>query len=95
MFVNLFLNLLVLVLFFEVTSLVIVIFVQVNSVVLVPFVQVNVFEVETVKHEAGFLRALLAAVAALLVQLVISSVVKGISGRGVRKAGRGYMDKNF
>ena len=26
---------------------------------------------------------------------VISSVVKGISGRGVRRAGRGYMNENF
>ena len=25
---------------------------------------------------------------------VISSAVKGISGRGVRRAGRGYIDKN-
>ena len=55
---------------------------------------------ETVKHEikkqeGGFLDALLAPLAASLVQPVISSVVKGISGRGVRRAGRGYMDKNF
>ena len=28
-------------------------------------------------------------------QPVISSVVKGISGSGVRRAGRGYIDKNF
>ena len=54
---------------------------------------------ETVKHEikkqeGGFLDALLAPLAASLVQPVISSVVKGISGRGVRRAGRGYMDKN-
>ena len=28
-------------------------------------------------------------------QPVISSVVKSISVRGVRRAGRGYMDKNF
>ena len=26
---------------------------------------------------------------------LISSIVKGISGRGVRRAGRGCMDKNF
>ena len=44
---------------------------------------------ETVKHkikeqENGFLRALLAPLAASLVQTVISSSVKGISGRGVR-----------
>ena len=28
-------------------------------------------------------------------QPVISSVVKGISGRGVRRVGKGYMDKKF
>ena len=55
---------------------------------------------ETVKHEikkqeGGCLGALLALLATSLVQPVISSVVKGISGRGVRRAGRGYMDKNF
>ena len=55
---------------------------------------------ETVKHEikyqeGGFLGALLAPLAASLVQPVISSVVQGISGRGVRWAGRRYMNKNF
>ena len=55
---------------------------------------------ETVKHEikkqeGGFLGALLALLAASLVQPVVSSVVKGIRGRGVRSAGREYMDKNF
>ena len=55
---------------------------------------------ETVKHEmkkqeGGFLGALLTPSAASLVQPVISSVVKGISGRGFRRAGRGYMDKTF
>ena len=55
---------------------------------------------ETVKHEikkqkGGFLGALLAPLAALLVQPVISSVVKGISRTGIKRAGRGYMDKNF
>ena len=53
---------------------------------------------ETVKHEikqqeGGFVGALLAPLAASLVQPVISSIVKGISGRGVGRAGRGYMDK--
>ena len=49
---------------------------------------------ETVKHEIkkkqedGFLRALLRPLASSLVQPIISSVVKGISGRGVRRAGR-------
>ena len=36
-----------------------------------------------------------APLAASLVQPVISSVVKGISIRGVGRAGRRYMDKNF
>ena len=55
---------------------------------------------EAVKHEIkkqehGFLGALLTPLAALLVEPVILSVVKCISGRGVRRAGRGYMAKNF
>ena len=42
-----------------------------------------------------FLGALIAApLATLLVQPVISSVLKGIRGRGVRRARRGYMNKN-
>ena len=52
----------------------------------------------TVKHEIErqedrFLEALLAPLAALLVQPVISSLVKGISGGRVRRAGRGYINK--
>ena len=55
---------------------------------------------ETVKieikiQEGGFLGALLATLTASLMQLVISSEVKGISGREVRRAGRGYMNQNF
>ena len=55
---------------------------------------------ETVKHEVGkqegeFLGALLAPFGASLVQQIISLVIKGISGRGVRRARRGYMNKNF
>ena len=55
---------------------------------------------ETVKHEikkqeSRFLPAFLAPLAPSLVQLVLSSVVKGISGRGIRIARSGYMDKNF
>ena len=55
---------------------------------------------ETVKHEikkqeGRFLGVLLAPLAASLVQPVISSVVKGITGRGVRRAGKGYIIKNF
>ena len=56
--------------------------------------------IETVKdeikrQEGGFLGALLAPLATSLVQLVISSVVKGISGRGVRRAGRRCTVKNI
>ena len=55
---------------------------------------------ETVEHEikkqqGRFLRALLAPLTSSLVQLVISSVVKVLSGRGVRRAGRGYINKKF
>ena len=49
-----------------------------------------------IKTQKGvFLPALLAPLDASLVQPVNSSVVKGVSGRGVTRAGRGYMDKNF
>ena len=56
--------------------------------------------IETVKHEikkqeGGFLGALLSSLAASLVKPVFFSVVKGISGRRVRRAGRGYIDKIF
>ena len=52
---------------------------------------------ETVKHEiktqdGRFLGALLTPLAASLVQPVISSLVKSISRRGVRRAGRGYLN---
>ena len=43
---------------------------------------------ETKKQEGRFLVASLALLAASLVRTVISSVVKGITGRGVRRAGR-------
>ena len=54
---------------------------------------------KTVKHElkkqeGGFLGALLAPSAASLIQPVISSVVKGISGKAVRRAAKWYMDEN-
>ena len=49
---------------------------------------------EIKKQEGGFLGVLLVPLTASLVQPIISSVVKGISGRGFRRAGRGYMDKN-
>ena len=54
--------------------------------------------IETVKHEINkgeILPALLAPLAALVVQPVISPVVTNISGRGVLRAGRGYIDKKF
>ena len=50
---------------------------------------------EIKKQDGEFLGALLAPLAASLVQPIISSIVKGINGRGVRRAGRGYMDKSF
>ena len=50
---------------------------------------------EIKKQEGGFLGALLAPLVASLVRPVIFSAVKCIRGRGVRRAGRGYMDKNF
>ena len=55
---------------------------------------------ETLKHEmkkqkGEFHRALLAPLFALLAQLVISSVIKGINGRGFRRSERGYTDKIF
>ena len=55
---------------------------------------------ETVKHEIekqedGFLPALLTPLAASLRQPVISLVVKVISGRGVNRGGKGYMNKKF
>ena len=50
---------------------------------------------EIKKQEGGFIAVLLAPSAASLVQQVISSVVKGISGRGSRRVGRGYMVKHF
>ena len=55
---------------------------------------------ETVKHElkkqeGGLLGTFLVPLATSIVEPVISSVVKGLSGRGVRKSGRGYIDKKF
>ena len=51
---------------------------------------------ETKKQEGGFLAlaTLFAPLAMSFVQSIISSVVKSISRRGVRRAGRGYIDKN-
>ena len=55
---------------------------------------------ETVKHEkkkpkGEFPGALLVSLAASLVQPVVSSVAKCISGGGVRRAAREYIDKNL
>ena len=47
------------------------------------------------KQEGRFLGALLAPLAASIVQPTISLVVKGISGQWIRRAGRGYMNKTF
>ena len=49
---------------------------------------------ETRNQEGGFLGALLAPLATSLVQSAISSVVKGISQREVRRIGRQYLDEN-
>ena len=50
---------------------------------------------DDIKNQKGkFFGALLALLAASLVQPIISSVVKSVSRRGVRKVGRGYMNKN-
>ena len=50
---------------------------------------------EIKKQEGGFLGTLFPNLAASIVQPANSSVVKGISGGGVRRAGRGCMDKTF
>ena len=53
---------------------------------------------ETVKYEikkqgGGFLDTILAPLAVSLVEPMISSVIKGISGRGFRIAGKGNLHK--
>ena len=50
---------------------------------------------EIKKQQGGFLPVLLVPLAASLAHPLTSSVVKGVSGRGVRRAGRGYIDKLF
>ena len=52
---------------------------------------------EIEKQEGGFFSCfvMLARLAASLVRPVIFSVVKAISGRGLRRAGRGYMNNIF
>ena len=58
-----------------------------NSAVLIDEVTEAVKH-EIKKQERGFLGALLAPSAASVVQTVISSVIKGITGRGAMRAGR-------
>ena len=65
-----------------------------DSVVLIDRITGTVKE-EIRKQEGGPLGVLLAPLAAWLVKPVISSVVKGISGRGFRRARRWYMVKDF
>ena len=55
----------------------------------------NTVRDEIKKQEGRFLGALFTPLATSLVQPVISSVVKARSGRGGRRTGWGYMDKNF
>ena len=50
---------------------------------------------EMKKQEGRFLGALLAPLAASILQPVISSVVSDIRGKGVRRGRRRYMNKNF
>ena len=47
------------------------------------------------KQERGFLGALLASLVASILQPMISSVVKGINGRGVGRARKRYLTKFF
>ena len=65
-----------------------------DSVVLIDGITGTVKD-EIRKQEGGPLGVLLAPLAAWLVKPVISSVVKGISGRGFRRARRCYMVKDF
>ena len=50
---------------------------------------------EIKKEEGRFLGAFLVPLITSLVQPVISSVIKGKSGRGVRRAEKAYMDEKF
>ena len=50
---------------------------------------------EIKKQEGRYISELLAPLAASVVQPLISSVVKGINRRDVRRGGRGYVNKNF
>ena len=52
-------------------------------------------EQEIKKQEGQYISELLAPLAASVVQPLISSVVKGMNRRDVRRGGRGYMNKIF
>ena len=52
-------------------------------------------EQEIKKQEGRYISELLAPLAASVVQPLISSVVKGINRRDVRRGGRKYMNKIF
>ena len=64
-----------------------------DSCVLIDVAETVKYEIR--KQEGGFLGALLAPLATSLVQPVISSVVKGITRRGVIRVGRKYMNNTF
>ena len=65
-----------------------------DSVVLIDGVSQTVKH-EIKKQEGEFYGASEAPLASSLVQPIISSVVKGVSRREVRRAERRYMDKSF
>ena len=50
---------------------------------------------EMKNQECWFLYALLAPLVTPVVQPAISLVMKGITGKGVTRVGRGYIDNNF
>ena len=50
---------------------------------------------ETKNQKGRFLEVLWGPLAASVVQPMIYSIVKGVSGRGVRRAERGYISKIF
>ena len=65
-----------------------------SSVLIVGVTETRKHEIKK-KPEGRFLGAVLTSLAASLVQPKISSVIKEIIVKGVRRAGKGYMGKNF
>ena len=55
----------------------------------------KLLKIKLKKHGGELHGALSAPLVALLVETVISSAVKGLSGRGGRRAGRGYINTHF